>query len=83
LSGAIVETHENQPWTHQDLKQVSPIATRTNFFSSYMVNKRVEESITVLYDIILPYLFIWGTLLVAQLFEALCYKPEDRGFDSR
>jgi hypothetical protein len=24
-----------------------------------------------------------GTLLVAQLVEALCYKPEGRGFDSR
>jgi hypothetical protein len=24
-----------------------------------------------------------GTLLVAQLVGALCYKPEDRGFDSR
>jgi hypothetical protein len=24
-----------------------------------------------------------GTLLVAQLVEALRYKPEDRGFDSR
>jgi hypothetical protein len=23
-----------------------------------------------------------GTLLVAQLVEALCYKPEGRGFDS-
>jgi hypothetical protein len=23
----------------------------------------------------------WGTLLVAQLVEALCYKPEGRGFD--
>jgi hypothetical protein len=26
---------------------------------------------------------IWGTLLVAQLVEALRYKPEGRGFDSR
>jgi hypothetical protein len=25
----------------------------------------------------------WGTLLVVQLVEALCYKSEDRGFDSR
>jgi hypothetical protein len=25
----------------------------------------------------------WGTLLVAQLVEALRYKPEGRGFDSR
>jgi len=25
---------------------------------------------------------IWGTLLVAQLVEALCYKSEGRGFDS-
>jgi hypothetical protein len=25
----------------------------------------------------------WGTLLVVQLDEALRYKPEDRGFDSR
>jgi hypothetical protein len=25
----------------------------------------------------------WGTLLVAQLVEALRYKPEVRGFDSR
>jgi hypothetical protein len=25
----------------------------------------------------------WGTLLVAQLVEALHYKPEGRGFDSR
>jgi hypothetical protein len=24
----------------------------------------------------------WGTLLVAQLFEALRYKPKGRGFDS-
>ena len=28
-------------------------------------------------------LLIVGTLLVAQLAEALRYKPEDRGFDSR
>jgi hypothetical protein len=26
---------------------------------------------------------IWGTLLVAQLVEALRYKPEGRGLDSR
>jgi hypothetical protein len=26
---------------------------------------------------------VWGTLLVAQLVEALCYKLEGRGFDSR
>jgi hypothetical protein len=26
---------------------------------------------------------IWGTLLVAQLVEALRYKSEGRGFDSR
>jgi hypothetical protein len=26
---------------------------------------------------------VWGTLLVAQLFEALRYKPEGRVFDSR
>ena len=26
---------------------------------------------------------MWGTLLVAQLVEALRYKPERRGFDSR
>jgi hypothetical protein len=25
----------------------------------------------------------WGKLLVAQLVEALRYKPEGRGFDSR
>jgi hypothetical protein len=25
----------------------------------------------------------WGTLLVAQLVEALRHKSEDRGFDSR
>jgi hypothetical protein len=25
----------------------------------------------------------WGTLLVAQLVEALCYKPEGCGFDYR
>jgi hypothetical protein len=29
------------------------------------------------------HLFTWGTLLVAQLVEALRYKPEGRGFDSR
>jgi hypothetical protein len=29
------------------------------------------------------YLRIWGTLLVAHLVEALRYKSEDRGFDSR
>jgi hypothetical protein len=28
-------------------------------------------------------LTIGGTLLVAQLVEALLYKPEGRGFDSR
>jgi hypothetical protein len=28
-------------------------------------------------------MFYWGTLLVAQLVEALRYKPEGRGFDSR
>jgi hypothetical protein len=27
--------------------------------------------------------FTWGTLLVAQLVEALRYKPEGRGFYSR
>jgi hypothetical protein len=26
---------------------------------------------------------VWGTLLVAQLVEALRYKPKGRGFDSR
>jgi hypothetical protein len=30
-----------------------------------------------------PTFSIWGTLLVAQLVEALHYKPEGRGFDSR
>jgi hypothetical protein len=29
------------------------------------------------------HLVIWGTLLVAQLVEALHYKPEGRVFDSR
>jgi hypothetical protein len=47
-----------QPWTRRDLKQAFPITTQTNFFSSYMVNERVEESITVLYDIIVTDLFI-------------------------
>jgi hypothetical protein len=28
-------------------------------------------------------LWRWGTLLVAQLLEALRYVPEGRGFDSR
>jgi hypothetical protein len=28
-------------------------------------------------------LWYWGTLLVAQLVEALRYKPEGCGFDSR
>jgi hypothetical protein len=27
--------------------------------------------------------FCWGTLLVAQLVEALHYKPESRGLDSQ
>jgi hypothetical protein len=27
--------------------------------------------------------YIWGTLLVAQLVEALRYKPKGRGFDSQ
>jgi hypothetical protein len=27
-------------------------------------------------------MFKWGTLLVAQLVEALRHKPEGRGFDS-
>jgi hypothetical protein len=31
----------------------------------------------------LEHLKIWGTLLVARLAEALRYKPEGRGFDSR
>jgi hypothetical protein len=26
---------------------------------------------------------VWGTLLMEQLVEALRYKPEGRGFDSR
>jgi hypothetical protein len=30
----------------------------------------------------MPVLSLWGTLLVAQLVEALRYKPEGRGFDS-
>ena len=30
-----------------------------------------------------PSLKIWGTLLVAQSVDELCYKPEGRGFDSR
>jgi hypothetical protein len=34
-------------------------------------------------EIILYLLGIWGTLLVAQLVEALRYKPEGRGFDFR
>jgi hypothetical protein len=29
------------------------------------------------------YTGVGGTLLVAQLVEALCYKPEGRGFGSR
>ena len=29
------------------------------------------------------YYYCWGTLLVAQLFAALHYKPEDREFDTR
>jgi hypothetical protein len=29
------------------------------------------------------YKLVWGTLLVAQLIEALSYKPEGCGFDSR
>jgi hypothetical protein len=32
---------------------------------------------------ILVFYCVWGTLLVAQLVEALCYKPEGRGIDSR
>jgi hypothetical protein len=28
------------------------------------------------------YAKVWGTLLVAQLVDALRYKPEGRGFDS-
>ena len=51
-----------QSWTHRDLKQAFPITTQTNFFSSYTVNETVEESIAVLYHIIVPYLFIKGSL---------------------
>jgi hypothetical protein len=43
-----------------------------------------------LYILFLPLLgiwfimtFDWGTLLVTQLVEALRYKPEGRGLDSR
>jgi hypothetical protein len=32
---------------------------------------------------VLLYATEWGTLLVAQLVDALGYKPEGRGFDSR
>jgi hypothetical protein len=32
---------------------------------------------------ILLYLAAWWGYAVAQLVEALCYKPESRGFDSR
>jgi hypothetical protein len=32
---------------------------------------------------ILQHLFLWGMLLVAQLVEALRYKPEGRGIDFR
>jgi hypothetical protein len=36
------------------------------------------------YSIILVSTYLeWGKLLVAQLAEALHYKPEGRGFDSR
>jgi hypothetical protein len=42
----------------------------------YMSNKFMSTFCLFLY-------IVWGTLLVAQLVEALCYKPEGRGFDSR
>jgi hypothetical protein len=41
-------------------------------YSKYSVNK--------IYSLLIAE---WGTLLVAQLVEALRYKPEGRGIDSR
>jgi len=35
------------------------------------------------FTLTLRFMKFWGTLLVAQLVEALRYKPEGRGFDSR
>jgi hypothetical protein len=35
------------------------------------------------FKINLSYCYIWSTLLVAQLVEALRYKPEGHGFDSQ
>jgi hypothetical protein len=39
--------------------------------------------VNVIYNFIYMHLFIGSTLLVAQLVEALRYKPEGREFDSR
>ena len=41
------------------------------------------KGINVLSGIHEVHLVTWGTLLVAQLVEALRYKPEGHGFDSR
>jgi len=48
-------------------------------------SKKGKES-----EVIASYVYVgkctlatWGTLLVAHLVEALRYKPEGRGFDSR
>jgi hypothetical protein len=30
--------------------------------------------------VLFTHVSVWGTLMVAQLFEALRYKPEGRGF---
>jgi hypothetical protein len=42
-----------------------------------------SESKTRIFIIKLHTFMTWATLLVAQLVETLCCKPEDHGFDSR
>jgi hypothetical protein len=45
-----------------------------------LVYKRIRHILTINFNNTAIY---WGTLLVAQLVEALRYMPEGRGFDSR
>ena len=45
--------------------------------------ERVPEHESIAYGSTFPCSIMGGTLLVAQLVEALRYKPEGRGFDSR
>jgi hypothetical protein len=57
------------------------ISISNNFIRFRMLKFRF--ACVFVFDFKFIILNIWGALLVAQLVEALRYKPEGRGFDSR